>query len=188
MQGFFGGVIGHIKHHEDDHQHDRNDNLQSLFGAELVFILAAPFDVIARRHRDALRHSPFRLVNESTDVSAANVHEYGSTEQAVLTRDHRWPDSNSDLCDFSERHRGTTGSGNKNFSQNLNVLPKITRVSDSYGIAFTAFDCRSNVLPPNCRFDHVLDITDGNPSPGSCIAVDSNLHIRCPRDLLCIKI
>src|SRR5205814_1649090 len=88
VQGFLHGVVGHVKHDENDHQYDGNDNLQTLFGTNLVLVLSAPFDVIASRHGHALCDDSLRFLDKPPDVTAPHIHQNGSSQQAVLAGDH----------------------------------------------------------------------------------------------------
>src|SRR6266852_8114942 len=54
--GLGDGVKHHIEQQEDDKEHHRQDELQSLFGPQLEFILPRPFVVLASRQSQLLSY------------------------------------------------------------------------------------------------------------------------------------
>jgi hypothetical protein len=66
-------VVRQVEQHVDHENDDRDHNEHPLPGSDLVFILSAPPDVVARRQPDALRDVVARLLDESADVTAADV-------------------------------------------------------------------------------------------------------------------
>src|SRR4029077_250266 len=148
--------------YEDDDEHDRNHNLEPLLGADLVFVLAAPLDVISRRHRNPLSHDPLRFIHESANVASTHIHEHGSPQEPVFARDHRWSGHDPDIRDLAQRNLSAGWTGDENVSQVFQVFAKISRITYADRESLAALDRECEILSTDCRFDHVFRIADGD--------------------------
>src|SRR5262249_31310437 len=99
VQGFFGGVIGHVQQNENDDEHNWYNDLKPLLGANLVFVLSAPFDVITRRHTHALGDDTFCILDKSAHVAPTNVHQHSPAKYPILAGNHRWSHTHTNMSD-----------------------------------------------------------------------------------------
>jgi hypothetical protein len=68
MRSLDEGVIGEIEQHKDNEQYERQCNQQPVLGPLLIFVLAAPFNVIARRQFEVVSDGSPGLFNETDYV------------------------------------------------------------------------------------------------------------------------
>src|SRR6266404_9786723 len=90
MRGFQNGVIGEIEEAKDDYQHYWYHDQQALARALLVFVLATPVDVVARRQFHLVRKFRLGLVNEAAYIATADIQQHRSAQEPVLAGDHHW--------------------------------------------------------------------------------------------------
>src|ERR1041385_651954 len=68
------GMKCKIQAGEDDNEHNRQNNFQSPFSPDKVFILSAPFDVIAfRQNLDQVVELFLRFFNRTAQVPVAHI-------------------------------------------------------------------------------------------------------------------
>ena len=79
MCGLEYGVICHVEQTEDHDQHYWDDDQQSILRTLLIFVLAAPRDVIARWQL-SLANAMLSFFNKTADISAADIQEYRSAK------------------------------------------------------------------------------------------------------------
>src|SRR5262249_4610620 len=145
MEGFLRRVVCHVEHYKDDDQNDRNDDLESFLCSNLILILTAPLDVVARGHSDALSDDTLCLLHKSAASATSNIHEYGAPEKAVLAGDHRRTDGDPCVRDVLERYRRAIHGWHYYFAQSVDALSKIASVPHANGIPFAPFDCVCDV-------------------------------------------
>src|SRR5438105_12949441 len=97
----------HVEQYEDDEEHDRNENLQSLTGANLEFVLARPNEGVARRQFDLLRNSAFGLIHVPADVTRHGVEVDVSGELRIFIANHRRPRRQRNFGQLAERDLST---------------------------------------------------------------------------------
>src|SRR5579863_1378275 len=81
-------VVRFVEQQKDNQKHDWDDQFEPLPGADLVFILPAPFDVVALRHFDLASHGALSISNKTAHVTTSDIHEDGATKQAIFAGNH----------------------------------------------------------------------------------------------------
>jgi len=100
--------------------------------ADLIFVLAAPFNRHARRQGNFLRDARLRFADETGEVAALDVRLHKHAQTAVFTRDFAGTNLARYFGDRIERNIAAIADRNRKVAQPLNV------------IAFAALDAHLN--------------------------------------------
>ena len=76
MGGLLRGVVGAVEQREDHKQNHGDHQLQPLARTDLVLILAAPLNEVARRHLYLLVHGALGLIDEAAHISASHIQKH----------------------------------------------------------------------------------------------------------------
>jgi hypothetical protein len=93
-------VVGEIEEHEDDQHHEWHNDGKGPLGADLMFELAAPFEVHPGGQLNLFSHGPLGLVDEPDDVAVTNVELHIAAQQAIFAFDHRRTFGDVDVGDL----------------------------------------------------------------------------------------
>src|SRR5262249_13512005 len=188
VECFFRGVIRHVEQNENDDKNDGYDDLQSLLRANLVFVLAAPFDVITRRHANAFSDNSLCFIHKSADVATADIHQDSPAQQTILARNHRRAHHDSDMGNVSQRDLRSVRSGDEDIRERFDVFAKIPRIPHPNRETLASFDGKCDIFATNRRFDDVLGIPDIDSISGGCGSIDANIKVWSPGDSLSVEI
>src|SRR6266852_145903 len=123
--GLGDGVKDHVKQQKDDEEHHRQDELQSLFGPQLEFILPRPLVGVASRQGQLLSKRTVGTVDEAAVVLRVQVNVNVSSERPILIANHGWPTGERNLGHLCDRNLRASRSSNQDPSQLLDVIAKI---------------------------------------------------------------
>src|SRR5262249_22823164 len=188
VECFFRGVIRHVEQNENDDKNDGYDDLQSPLRANLVFILAAPFDVITRRHADAFSDNSLCFIHKSADVATTDIHQDSPPQQTILARNHRRAHHDADMGNVPQRDLRSIRCGDNDISESFYVFAKIPRIPHPNGETLTSLDGKRDIFSTDRGFDDVLGIPDIDSISGSGGSIDANIKVRSPGDSLSVEI
>src|SRR4030095_12651628 len=94
---------GDVQQHEDDEEHDRQEQHETLACSELEFVLASPLERIAWRKRDLMLDRSPRVGHVTADVPCRGIDVDVPGQLRVFVANHRrtWRDGN--MRDLPER-------------------------------------------------------------------------------------
>ena len=107
MGSFPERVVGLVEQQEDDQKHDWDDQFESLPGADLVFILSAPFDVVALRHFDLAGHGALSIGDKAPHITSSDIHKDGATKQPIFAGNHAWSHDEPDVRYLTQWNLGS---------------------------------------------------------------------------------
>src|ERR1700722_1909105 len=189
MRGFSEGVVGFVEQQEDDQEHDRDDEFQPFLCTDLVFVLPAPFDVIAGRHFHFAGHSGLRLVHEPANVAPPHVHQYAPAKKSVLATDHGRSHHNAKVGHLSQRNLGAIAGGDQHVIPKLvGVMAKIRGIPHPHGESLATINRGCEVLAANRSLDHVLYVAYVDSVASGGFAIYFDFQIRRTGDALGIQI
>src|SRR6266550_5933642 len=99
VRGFQRRVISDVKQTEDNDEYDWHNYQQTTSCSLLVFVLAAPLDVVTGGQLRLARDRILRFINEATHVTSPNIEQHRPAEEAILAGNHRRA---LDFRDFSK--------------------------------------------------------------------------------------
>src|SRR5713226_8776866 len=97
-------VKDHVKQQEDDEEHDRQNELQSLFGPQLEFILPRPLVGVTGRQRQLFSKRIVGAVDEAAVILRVQVNVNVSSERPILIANHGWPAGKRNLRHLCDRN------------------------------------------------------------------------------------
>ena len=169
--GFDGRARVEIDDQDDDQQRERHDNHQPLLGAQHVFVLAAPENVVAagqldRAFGDGLVDGAHRHLDVGADVDAFHVHVNPGVGHGAFALDaHRGVDG-FDFRQLAERHLRAGRRRHDDFAQRFEVLAEIAAVAQVHRVTLQAFDRRGQRHAAQRDFEHVLHVADASGRSG----------------------
>src|SRR5713101_4256571 len=111
--GLGDGVKDHIKQQEDDEEHHRQNELQSLFGPQLEFVLPRPLVGIASWQGQLLSKRLVGAVDEAAVILRVQVNVNVSSERPILIANHGWPTGERNLSHLCDGNLRASRSGNQ---------------------------------------------------------------------------
>ena len=163
-------------------QRERHDDHQALLGAQHVFVLAAPEDVVAAGQLDlalgdGLVDGAHGHLDVGADVDALHIHVNPGVGHGGLALDaHRGADG-LDLGQLAERHLRAGGRGHDDLAQGAEVLAEIAAVAQVDRVALQALDRGGQRHAAQGDFQHVLHVAHGEAVAGDGVAVDVELDV-----------
>ena len=154
---------------------------EPFFCAQLEFVLAGPFEAVARWHRQLVAKKLVGLFYEATVVFCVEVDVHISSQRRILIADHRWASRKRNLRQITQRHLSVRWCGDKNLAKLIEIVPEVGGVANRDWVAFPSFHILGNVVAANAGGDDALDIAYGQAVSRRFSSIDFDIDVKALR-------
>jgi hypothetical protein len=153
-----------------------------LFRALHVFVLAAPKEVVPRRHHNALVGNGFvdgalRHFHVRADVDAFHIDVNPRIRNCAFAFDSHRSTDHFQRRELAEWNLRAGWSGNDDLLECLEVFAKITIVTKIDAVALEAFHRRRQGHASQRHFEHFLHVADGKAVARDLVAIDVEFDV-----------
>src|SRR5207237_4804818 len=141
--------------------------------ANLELLLPGPDQGVAGWQLQRLRDRALGLVDVPADVARGGVDVHISGELTVFVANHRRSRRQRDRGELPKWNLRTRWRFHQHAFELGKTVTESARVPDVHRISLAPLDRARDVLPADCRFDYVLDVTDRQSVSGDCLAIDA---------------
>ena len=177
------GARVQINDERDDQQRQRHDDEQPLLGAQHVFVLAAPENVVAGRQLDLAGgdggvHGVHGVLDVGAHVNAVDVHINPVVRHGALGLDGHRAVHDFDVGEFAERNLRAGRRGNDDVAlERIQIGTEIAVVTQIDGVALQTFHGRRQRHSAERDGQHVLHVADGQAVTRDGVAVDVEFNV-----------
>ena len=151
-------VINDVKQQEDDEQRRRHDQPQSVLRADLIFVLAAPFNRHAGRQGNFLREARLRFLYEAAEVATLDIRLHEHAQTPVLTVDFAWPDFAADRRHLPERNAVARRRRHQDIAEALDIVAFAALQPDLDGNPLAPGNRCGNIVAADATLDQIQNI------------------------------
>src|SRR5262249_100825 len=160
----YGGCV-QIENQDNNQQRDRHYDHEALFRTLHVFVLAAPENVVAARHRDlfvcdCLADGSLRHFHVAADVDVLHVDVNPGVWNRALTFHAHWRPYEVQFCDLTQWNLRTGRRRNNNLPERVKIFAEVAIVAEIDAVTFETFNGCCKRHSTKCNFENLLNIAE----------------------------
>ena len=151
---------------------------QSVLRADLVFVLATPFNRHARRQRNFLREPRLRFLHEAAEVAALDIRLHEHAQTPVLAVDFARPNLAADFGHVAERNKFSCRRRHEQIAEPRNVVAFAALQADLDRNPLAPGNRGGNIFAADAGFDQIQNVLRAQAVARHRHAVHLDVEIR----------